>query len=395
MNRSTRPRPTPVGTAPVHAVQVLSGCGANSPAHVRSLADGLVERGLRVTVCAPPGTEPRYGFTATGAHFVPAPVRTRAAAVAALRRVCAEADLVHAHGLRAGLLAALALGAGAGGGARPPLVLTWHARGQALGLRAQALRLLERHVVRESAVVLATTTDLLDRARARGARDARLAPVVPPGPRATRPPDDAAPDEPGEEPQADEAERLRLKARAELGAVERPLILSVGRLSRNQGYDTVLTAARSWRHLDPPPLLVVAGEGPDRAALQRRIDEEELPVRLLGRRADALALLPLADVALLSARWEGRALLAREALRAGVPLVSTAVGGVPELVGDAAELVPYGDADALAEAVTRLAADPERCAELAERGLRRAARWREESDTLAQVLSVYDELTTG
>jgi glycosyltransferase involved in cell wall biosynthesis len=76
-----------------------------------------------------------------------------------------------------------------------------------------------------------------------------------------------------------------------------------------------------------------------------------------------------------------------------VPLVATAVGGVPELVGDAAELVPYGDAKALADAVTGLLRDPERRELLREKGIRQAATWPTEDETVAQVLSVYDELT--
>ncbi|MEV6788019.1 glycosyltransferase, partial [Streptomyces sp. NPDC051098] len=101
------------------------------------------------------------------------------------------------------------------------------------------------------------------------------------------------------------------------------------------------------------------------------------------------------DVAVLPSRWEARALLAQEALRAGVPLVATAVGGVPELVGDAAELVPYGDGDALAEAVARLLRDPARRDELVAAGRAQAATWPTEDETIAQVLSVYDELTAG
>ncbi|WP_187282625.1 PucR family transcriptional regulator ligand-binding domain-containing protein, partial [Streptomyces sp. MS191] len=75
-----------------------------------------------------------------------------------------------------------------------------------------------------------------------------------------------------------------------------------------------------------------------------------------------------ADVAVLPSRWEARSLLAQEALRLGVPLVATAVGGVPELVGDAAELVPWGDARALAEAVRRLLEDVDRRMDLAAAG---------------------------
>jgi glycosyltransferase involved in cell wall biosynthesis len=85
--------------------------------------------------------------------------------------------------------------------------------------------------------------------------------------------------------------------------------------------------------------------------------------------------------------------LAQEAFHARVPLVATAVGGIPELVGDAAELVPYGDPEALAGAVVRLLGDPERQELLRERGTRQAATWPTEDQTVAQVLSVYDELT--
>jgi glycosyltransferase involved in cell wall biosynthesis len=94
----------------------------------------------------------------------------------------------------------------------------------------------------------------------------------------------------------------------------------------------------------------------------------------------------------LPSRWEARSLLAQEALRLGVPLVATAVGGVPELVGDAAELVPYGDSVALSAAVTRLLADPARRAWLSQAGRTQAGTWPTEDETVAQVLSVYDEL---
>jgi glycosyltransferase involved in cell wall biosynthesis len=166
-----------------------------------------------------------------------------------------------------------------------------------------------------------------------------------------------------------------------------------GALDQQRGYDLLLDAARAWRELDPAPVVVVAGEGPLRTRLQGQIDAERLPVRLVGRRDDIGALLAAADLALLPSCRESRSVLAQEALHARVPLVATAVAGVPELVGDAAELVPPGDAEAFAAAVVRLLADPERRALLRERGVRQAATWPTEDETVAQVLSVYDELT--
>ncbi|MFB7655523.1 MULTISPECIES: glycosyltransferase family 4 protein [unclassified Streptomyces] len=369
---------SPHGQSPLRTVQVLGGGNAGSSAHVRSLAAGLVARGVKVTVCAPSDAECTYDFTGTGAEHVHVPRSSDPVSVAALRAVCADADLVHAHGLHASFRAVLALG---GRRVRTPLVVTWHDRAYAEGARAHLLRALERRVMKAATVVLGTTSGLVDGARRTGARDARLGPVALP----VRPGNPAGPEDP---------DRLRPKLRAELGAVERPLLVAVGSLEWHRGYDVLLDAARVWRRLDPAPLVVVAGEGPLRAELQGRIESEGLPVLLAGRRDDVPDLLAAADLALLPARREtGRSVLAQEALHACVPLVAAEVGGIPELVGDAAELVPAGDAEGLADAVVRLLGDPGRRDELRARGVRQAATWPTEDETVAQVLSVYDELT--
>ncbi|MFJ7262213.1 glycosyltransferase family 4 protein [Streptomyces globosus] len=372
MSSSPVPAPAPApaqpyGRPPLRTVQVLGGAGADSSAHVRSLTTGLAARGVRVTVCAPVEAEGEYDFTGAGAQFAPD-------AVSAMRAVCAGADVVHAHGVRAAARALLALR-----GRRVPLVVTWAGGGPgADGALGRLGRVLERHVARAAAVVLGSSSTQVDLARARGARDVRLArPAVP-----------AAPGAAGRAAAADPG-----KTRAELGAVGRPLVIAVGSLVPHRGYSLLLDAARAWRGLDPAPLVVIAGEGPMRAELAGRIEAEGLPVRLLGRRRDAARLLAAADVAVLPSRWEARSLLAQEALRAGVPLVATEVGGVPELIGEAGVLVPYGDPDALSAAVADLLADPARRRHLSEAGRAQAATWPSEDDTVAQILSVYDELT--
>ncbi|NED72121.1 glycosyltransferase family 4 protein, partial [Streptomyces sp. SID9944] len=97
--------------------------------------------------------------------------------------------------------------------------------------------------VKAATVVLGTTSELVDRARRRGARDARLAAVAVPRPH-TAP---ARPDRPG------------AKVRAELGATGRPLLITVASLDPHRGHELLLDAARAWRTAEPVPLVVVAG----------------------------------------------------------------------------------------------------------------------------------------
>ena len=104
-------------------------------------------------------------------------------------------------------------------------------------------------------------------------------------------------------------------------------------------------------------------------------------------------LLAGADLAVVTSDWEARQLFAQEALAAGVPLVATAVGGLPGLVGDAARLIPPNDVDALDDAVRALLADDALRAEYAARGPRRAASWPGEEDTVADVRAAYAQVT--
>ena len=154
---------------------------------------------------------------------------------------------------------------------------------------------------------------------------------------------------------------------------DQPLILSVGRLHPQKRYDVLVDAAARWRTRTPPPVVVIAGSGPAYLPLAARISAARAPVTLLGHRTDVADLLAGADLAVVTSDWEARQLFAQEALRAGVPLVATAVGGLPELVGDAALLVPAGDVDAVDAAVRVAAGRPDLRAELAARGVARAA----------------------
>ncbi|MEU8612391.1 glycosyltransferase family 4 protein, partial [Actinoplanes sp. NPDC048791] len=190
--------------------------------------------------------------------------------------------------------------------------------------------------------------------------------------------------------------RSRAAVRAEFRLTpDTPLILSVGRLHPQKRYDVLVEAAARWRDLTPAPMVVVAGSGPSYMLLAQRASELRAKFFLLGHRKDVPDLLAGADLAVITSDWEARQLFAQEALHAGVPLVSTAVGGLPGLVGDAAVLIPPGDVDALDTAVRELLADPAKRAEYAARGPRQAATWPSEEDTVADVLAAYASVTTS
>lgn len=365
---------------------VLATSAGGVGRHVRSVAAGLRARGADVTVLGPAAADALFGFAAAGAAFVPVEIADRphpvadARAVARLRRLTRDADVVHAHGLRAGGLAALArprvlpgrLRSRAG---RPPLVVTLHNAAIAGGLTGAAYGTLERIVARGAAEVLAVSPDLEARMRALGARSVRQALVPAP---------------PGEYPPAPEAAG---RIRADLGADGRPLVVAAVRLAEQKGLPTLLDAAASWSRRTPPPLVAIAGEGPLEAGLRARIDAEGLPVRLLGRRDDVPELLAAADVAVLPSVWEGQPLVVQEILRAGRPLVATRVGGVPGMVGEAALLVQPGDAAALGDAVARVLDEPELAARLATAATDQAGRLPAEGDALDQLTGVYARVT--
>jgi len=138
-----------------------------------------------------------------------------------------------------------------------------------------------------------------------------------------------------------------------------PTLLCIARLSPQKDVATLLEAlalpgCERWR-------LQVAGEGPDLAKLEAQIDRLGLRdrVQMLGQRDDVPALLVAADALVLPSNWEGLPFSILEAMAAGLPVVASIVGGVPELVRDGVTgaLVPPRDVPALARALAQLDAD--------------------------------------
>jgi glycosyltransferase involved in cell wall biosynthesis len=362
-------------------VEVLATSAGGVGSHIRTIVPAIRAAGATVRVCGAAATEELFRFTATGADFRPVGISAGLApladsrAVGQLRRAAKGADLLHAHGLRAGLVAAAARRLS--GDRTRPLVLTLHnALQESSGAKQRLLRAVEGTTIRAADLVLAVSGDLAANARRLGARDVRVVPALAP----PLPP----------------AERSRDEVREELGLdAGRPLVVAVGRLHPQKGYDVLLDAVARWEaddRLRPAPLVAIAGDGPLEDDLAARIHAQLLPVLLLGRRSDVADLLGAADLCVLPSRWEGSPFTGQEALRTGTPLIATRVGGMPELFGDAACFVPVGDAAALADAVVQVLTDPARAAELAAAGPLQAAGWPDEHAAGRQLAAVYREL---
>jgi len=328
--------------------------------HVRDLAAGLRARGHHVTVAAPAATLATFGLAAVADAVAAVPVGAPSiAALRSLRQLARAADVVHAHGVRAGAAAGVAIGRGSA-----PLVVTWH--NAPLGGRSRhwVHAALERICARRAAAVLVASADLLDRARRAGAATAVLVPVASP-----------LPHSPGGMPGLD----LRALAGGRL------VVVCVARLHPQKRVDLLIDALTGQDELHA----FVAGDGPLEHDLRARITSRGAPVTLLGRRDDAAALYAQADLAVLPSDWEARPLAVQEALRAGVPTVCTDVGGVADLVGAAAIVVPPGDAAALRAALLDLGRDPARRAELAALGRQQAATWPTVDNTVDAVDNIY------
>ena len=140
---------------------------------------------------------------------------------------------------------------------------------------------------------------------------------------------------------------------------EQPVVLTIGRLDGQKGYQYLLAAAAQV----PDALFVIAGEGPERATYEALVRDQGLHDRVtfLGHRDDIPELLASCDLFVLPSLFEGLPLVVLEAMAAGKPLVASAIGGTSEAVvhGETGLLVPPADPEALSTAIRSILVDPE------------------------------------
>ena len=156
------------------------------------------------------------------------------------------------------------------------------------------------------------------------------------------------------------------------------LVTMVGSLTRRKGVDDLLRAASLIRDAVPGARFLLVGRGDQRRQLEataRLLDLGD-SVRFLGFRRDVQEILAGSDLLVLPSHWEGFGLVLLEAMNAGLPVVGTRRGAIPEVVrdGETGLLVPPNDPEALATALIRLLSHPEKARTMGRAGLSRLRR---------------------
>ncbi len=322
--------------------------------HGPELARFLVARGHEVVVVTMGDGEPaeRPCEVVVVSRASPFPIRYSKIAVIAARRA-RHADVVYATATYAAAAAAATL-------ARRPLVVKLvsdpaYERARRYGLfsgsleafqsrgdrRTQALKAARTRALRRARAVVVPSRYLAEIAAAWGLDRSRITVLHNPAPALVVTPATCAPG----------------------------TFAFVGRLTRQKDLDVAIDAVANV----PGARLVVVGDGPDRSRLEQRAESSlgRDRIEFVGAlpREEALAILAGSEACVISSAWENFPHAAVEALALGVPVVATAVGGVPEIVHDGENglLVPPGSSEAMTGALDRLLAEPEFRAALATR----------------------------
>lgn len=292
------------------------------------LASTLGIDGWDVATAGPPGVLDRID------HIVPIPTRNQPArtwrARRALAAVARDQDLIHAHGLKAGLLAA-SLRSG------PPVVLSVHnlVLDEVAGRGAPVLRWLEGRLPARVEATIAISDGVAERfAGTPGADRIRVIPPAGPPPAPSRTPDEV---------------------RSELG-IDRDadFVVTPARLTPQKDIPLLLDAADAVVAERPALRWFVFGDGWLRPELEASIEARGLSehVHLVAGRPDVDSELAAADLVVVTSRWESGPLVLLEAAALGRPMVSTDVGLARSVIdAGSGRIVPVGDAPALASAV--------------------------------------------
>lgn len=348
-------------------------------AHIRQVSQLLTKDGHQVLLAGPSNVISPAPGAVSGAclrtyqiDIGARPSRADLKALRQLKQLAATAQVIHAHGLRAGALAVLAAKR-LPAAKRPRVVVTLHnlpVGSAPTRLVGKALHLV---VVKGADYVLTVSPDLLEKAKQLGLKAGEIA-VVPAPARGCVDcscMDHAAqPEISQDSAQSSDAGSgvgtgsgvgagSSYGASSAAGSGATPCVLTIARLAPQKGLDLLLEAAALIKQRGIDFTWLVAGDGPLKAQLNQQIAAAALPVKLLGRREDIGALLSQADVVVQTSYWEGQPLTLREAMQAGRAIVATDVGGSAYTLAGCGQLVEP-QAGPLADAVVAVISDPKR-----------------------------------
>lgn len=322
---------------------VLGRSAGGIARHVKEIAEALDEvGGLSIEIAGPPDLPIEMPKEIHPLRIPDGAIVGHRSAVKELRTIVSSVgcDVVHAHGLRAGIDAALATR-----GLDTSVILTVHNLVQpeiAGRFKAPLFRKAETVAARTADHVLCVSEQIARHLRSSVAAAASKIEVLYLG--IQDPP----------EPQRDPRD---VRAEAGAGNPGQRLIVTASRLAPQKALHVLLEAIA----LVPEVHLVVLGEGPLESELKATaaslgVDDRTV---FLGFRGDAHEFVAAADTFCLSSIWEGIPLAAQEAIALGTPVVATDVGGMDELIRDrhSGRLCPPGDAGALAAAIQEVVTD--------------------------------------
>ena len=366
----------------IRVAQIVRPAAGGIRKHVSLLAAGLDRRQFAPSVYAPADFTldtplpdvPQYAAAIGARTDIAADFR----AINSLTRLLkGNASLAHAHGLRAALIGVLAAQR-----AGIPSLFTAHNLVPRMG-RLQ--RVLLRHVGRTANGIFAVSQAVADTLTAAGLPQNKIH-VVPNGI------DAALFDAP-----ADVADSAALRDGYGIPA-DAPLIVGVGRLSPEKGFDVLLDAFESIAPHSPRTHLLLIGEGPERVALQANAAKSDYSVRIhfAGRVENVIPLLALADIVAVPSREEGQGIVALEAMAARKPVVAAQTGGLVETVvqGVTGLLVEAGSGAALAGALSTLLLNPQLGLDMGLHGRRRVEQEYALERMLHNIENIYRSVVT-
>lgn len=179
-------------------------------------------------------------------------------------------------------------------------------------------------------------------------------------------------------------------------AEELPVVGTVARLERRKGVRYLIEAVPLIESGYGPVNCVIIGEGPERDALEERVRQLKLTerVKFLGFQEDITQFLQLFDVVVIPSIQEGQSIFCLEALASVRPVVASAVGGIPEMIRDCETgiLVPPANPEAIARGVIALLKDRELARRLAEKGRQLVVSEFSQNQMLRKIEEIYEKV---